>query len=250
MVTPTANGPAGMPVTESAALLSARLAITALETIADAELAEHMHRLGVWTHLSSALFARPPLSTAAMKLLRDEGPKVLKEWIAACDDPAEKARLQARVADVASHGDLVDIGTEDEKLLGVVVGEAYGQDFYMIDKFPAAVRPFYTMADPTDPNYSNSYDIFLRGEEICSGAQRIHDPSMLEEAIAAKGVAVGPALAAVVGHDKAVRRVERRLTHRCHRLRARPPCLQEEPALGVWHQPERLHQLRRGHRRK
>ena len=29
--------------------------------------------------------------------------------------------------------------------------------------------------------YSNSYDIFMRGEEIMSGAQRVHDPVMLEE---------------------------------------------------------------------
>ena len=54
------------------------------------------------------------------------------------------------------------------------------------------------MPAPDDPDYSNSYDIFLRGEEICSGAQRIHDPGMLEEAIAAKGVAVGPALSTYI----------------------------------------------------
>ena len=30
-----------------------------------------------------------------------------------------------------------------------------------------------------DPQYSNSYDVFIRGEEIISGAQRVHDPEML-----------------------------------------------------------------------
>ena len=39
------------------------------------------------------------------------------------------------------------------------------QDFYMIDKFPSELRPFYTMEDPDDPKWSNSYDIFIRGEE-------------------------------------------------------------------------------------
>ena len=29
--------------------------------------------------------------------------------------------------------------------------------------------------------YSNSYDMFMRGEEILSGAQRVHDPALLEE---------------------------------------------------------------------
>ena len=28
--------------------------------------------------------------------------------------------------------------------------------------------------------YCNSYDLFMRGEEICSGAQRVHDSDMLE----------------------------------------------------------------------
>ena len=41
------------------------------------------------------------------------------------------------------------------------------------------VRPFYTMPDPEDPNWSNSFDVFMRGEEIISGAQRVHDPELL-----------------------------------------------------------------------
>jgi aspartyl/asparaginyl-tRNA synthetase len=53
------------------------------------------------------------------------------------------------------------------------------QDFYVIDKFPSYVRPFYTMPDPTNPELSNAFDIFIRGEEVTSGAQRIHDPQML-----------------------------------------------------------------------
>lgn len=45
------------------------------------------------------------------------------------------------------------------------------------------VRPFYTMPDPTDPQYSCSYDVFMRGEEIISGAQRVHDPALLAGAL-------------------------------------------------------------------
>ena len=52
---------------------------------------------------------------------------------------------------------------------------------YILDKFPLAVRPFYTMPDSEDPRYSNSYDFFMRGEEILSGAQRIHDPKLLTQ---------------------------------------------------------------------
>jgi len=122
----------------------------------------------------------------AMKLLRAEGPALLQAMQRATDDPAERERLAERERSVAAHGDLEDIGTEDEKLLGEVVANMYGQDFYIIDKFPADVRPFYTMPDPQNPKLSNSYDIFIRGEEVTSGAQRIHDPQMLLEQAAAK----------------------------------------------------------------
>lgn len=74
-----------------------------------------------------------------------------------------------------------DLSTPSEKLLGRLVKAKYDTDFYILDKFPLAVRPFYTMPDPANPKYSNSYDMFMRGEEILSGAQRIHDPEYLVE---------------------------------------------------------------------
>uniref|UniRef100_A0A6I8S7R5 Aspartate--tRNA ligase, cytoplasmic n=1 Tax=Xenopus tropicalis TaxID=8364 RepID=A0A6I8S7R5_XENTR len=78
-------------------------------------------------------------------------------------------------------GDEEDLSTPNEKLLGRLVKEKYDTDFYILDKYPLAVRPFYTMPDPQDPKYSNSYDMFMRGEEILSGAQRVHDPQLLTE---------------------------------------------------------------------
>lgn len=78
-------------------------------------------------------------------------------------------------------GDEDDLSTPNEKLLGRLVKEKYGTDYYILDKYPLAVRPFYTMPDPFNPKLSNSYDMFMRGEEILSGAQRIHDPDLLTE---------------------------------------------------------------------
>ncbi|XP_065176204.1 aspartate--tRNA ligase, cytoplasmic-like [Sycon ciliatum] len=74
-----------------------------------------------------------------------------------------------------------DLSTPNEKLLGRLVKEKYGTDFFILDKFPLAIRPFYTMPDPNNPKSSNSYDMFMRGEEILSGAQRIHDAAMLTD---------------------------------------------------------------------
>jgi len=83
---------------------------------------------------------------------------------------------------------LDDINTENEKRLGRLVKAKYDTDYYIIDKFPMELRPFYTMPDPEDPTLSNSYDFFMRGEEILSGAQRIHDPTVLAEKMRSKGV--------------------------------------------------------------
>lgn len=83
---------------------------------------------------------------------------------------------------------LEDLATRAEIRLGAIVREKYKTDYYILDKFPASVRPFYTMPDPEDPRYTNSFDIFMRGQEILSGGQRIHDPQFLEKNMKQKGV--------------------------------------------------------------
>ncbi|KAH9082062.1 aspartyl-tRNA synthetase [Lactarius deliciosus] len=83
---------------------------------------------------------------------------------------------------------LTPCSTENEKRLGRIVKAKYDTDYFIIDKFPMELRPFYTMPDPSNPELSNSYDFFMRGEEILSGAQRIHDPTLLTEKMRGKGV--------------------------------------------------------------
>lgn len=73
-----------------------------------------------------------------------------------------------------------DFSTEIEKKLGVFIKAKYGTDFYMVHRYPVSARPFYTMLCKDDKNFTNSYDFFMRGEEITSGSQRIHDPEILE----------------------------------------------------------------------
>merc|ERR1712146_203879 len=84
---------------------------------------------------------------------------------------------------------LDDLSTPHEKLLGKLVEEKYGVEFYFLDKFPAKARPFYTMPDKDDDRYTWAYDLFVRHQEIVSGAQRVHDPALLTKQAEAKGVA-------------------------------------------------------------
>ncbi|KAL4421624.1 hypothetical protein ABPG75_010915 [Micractinium tetrahymenae] len=95
--------------------------------------------------------------------------------------------LQEAGYDVDPFGDL---NTELERALGKLVKEKYNTEFYMLHRYPLAIRPFYTMPCKDDPRYSCSFDIFIRGEEIISGAQRIHDPALLTERAQVLGLPV------------------------------------------------------------
>ena len=81
-----------------------------------------------------------------------------------------------------------DMGTRDEIALGKVIREKYKTDFYIIDKFPVTARPFYAMRDPVNSRVTNSFDVFLRGQEITTGGQRVHDPQLLEQQMGEVGI--------------------------------------------------------------
>jgi aspartyl-tRNA synthetase len=74
-----------------------------------------------------------------------------------------------------------DLSTRAEMRLGALVKEKYKTDYYILDKFPRSVRPFYTHPDDKNVIASNSFDIFVRGQEIISGGQRIHLADELEQ---------------------------------------------------------------------
>lgn len=81
-----------------------------------------------------------------------------------------------------------DLSTPDEMRLGQLVREKYNTDYYVLDKFPTNARPFYTHKDPEDPKWTRSFDIFIRGQEICSGGQRIHNAAELRANLAEAGI--------------------------------------------------------------
>ncbi|PHH85866.1 hypothetical protein CDD83_11074 [Cordyceps sp. RAO-2017] len=81
-----------------------------------------------------------------------------------------------------------DMSTPQEKALGALIRNKYKTDFYVLDKFPEGARPFYALEDPDNAKLTNSYDFFMRGQEILSGGQRIHDPALLEARLRKKGI--------------------------------------------------------------
>lgn len=112
----------------------------------------------------------------------------------------EAMKLLKENTETADIDETADLSGFAELKLGEIVKEKYSTDFFMLDQYPASVRPFYTMPTVIDDGIgagsstvsSNSYDLFIRGQEICSGAQRCHDADLLEQRLVAKGVDPAP----------------------------------------------------------
>lgn len=81
-----------------------------------------------------------------------------------------------------------DLNHAAEKRLGELVAERLGADLFFLDRYPSAVRPFYTQLVEGNSVVSKSYDLILRGQEIASGAQRVNDYGMLLERIREAGL--------------------------------------------------------------
>lgn len=81
-----------------------------------------------------------------------------------------------------------DLEPEDERWLSEWALREKGSDFIFITHYPVAKRPMYTMEDPKDLGYTNSFDLLFRGVEITTGGQRRHDYDNLVEGIKMKGL--------------------------------------------------------------
>ena len=71
--------------------------------------------------------------------------------------------------------DMKDFDPAEEEILGKYAKKELNSDFIFITHYPSKKRPFYTMDDPENPEYTLSFDLLFRGLEITSGGQRIHD---------------------------------------------------------------------------
>jgi len=69
----------------------------------------------------------------------------------------------------------IDLEPEDEKEICKFTKEKYNSELVFITHYPTKKRPFYTFADPKDPEYTLSFDLLCRGLEIVTGGQRIND---------------------------------------------------------------------------
>jgi len=142
---------------------------------ADHNDAMHMLQEGVKSGIRH-LVSHAPVSTAppSAKIQIPEGnfPRITyRECIKKLESKGEKVKFGE------------DFTPEQLKLIG-----SEFTSFYFITEWPSSLRAFYTQPKPGDEVVSNSFDLQYREYEITSGAQRVHDPLLLEERLKSKGL--------------------------------------------------------------
>jgi aspartyl-tRNA synthetase len=80
-----------------------------------------------------------------------------------------------------------DIDTEGEKTLGAALAKE-GHDLFFLTEYPTAIKPFYIMAKPDEPEVSLSFDLEYKGDEMASGGQREHRYDVLVANMRGKGL--------------------------------------------------------------
>lgn len=79
-----------------------------------------------------------------------------------------------------------DIDTEGEKILGEMIKEKGHEMYYVID-YPWSAQPFYKMVKD-DEEFTHSFDLGYKGDEMASGGQREHRYDVLVKRMEEKGL--------------------------------------------------------------
>ena len=83
-----------------------------------------------------------------------------------------------------------DFDAESEKLLTEYYKNQTGHEFLFVKDYPAEVRAFYHMRYNDRPNVTKSFDLYWKGIEITTGAQREHRYEQLRNQCIEKGLSV------------------------------------------------------------
>ena len=128
---------------------------------------------------------------AAISSVRDQGKDLLDMKLTVPRLPLPRVTYSEAIEILNGQGKRIrdgeDIDTEGEK---IVAGEMVrrGHEMFFLTEYPTDVKPFYVMAKPEDPEYSFSFDLEYKGDEMASGGQREHRYSVLVENMKKRGI--------------------------------------------------------------
>ncbi len=81
-----------------------------------------------------------------------------------------------------------DIDEGSQRALAEHVKEETGSDFFFLNRFPSAAKPFYVMKVDDTPEFARSVDLVYKGLELSSGGQREHRHDRIVSQIREKGM--------------------------------------------------------------
>lgn len=84
--------------------------------------------------------------------------------------------------------DYEDFSVLNIKILNYLIKKKYNMDVFIVEQFPTCITPFYAKPNSSDPLYSNSYNIYMRGIEVLSGSQHINNYDELVTAAVSRGI--------------------------------------------------------------
>ncbi len=80
-----------------------------------------------------------------------------------------------------------DIDEASQRALAEHVKKETGSDFFFLNRFPSAIKPFYVMKVDDEPEFARSVDLVYKGLELSSGGQREHREERIVAQIEEKG---------------------------------------------------------------
>jgi len=80
-----------------------------------------------------------------------------------------------------------DIDEVSQRALSEHVKKETGSEFFFLNRFPSAAKPFYVMHVDDEPEFARSVDLVYRGLELSSGGQREHRHDRIVAQIKEKG---------------------------------------------------------------
>ncbi len=83
-----------------------------------------------------------------------------------------------------------DFSPEEERAISQIIERDTGQEFAFVYDYPHKNRAFYHMKDPNRPEFALGFDLFWKGIEITTGAQREHRLENLKENAKERGISL------------------------------------------------------------
>jgi aspartyl-tRNA synthetase len=104
----------------------------------------------------------------------------------------EMSKAKKMLAEVGIESkDVSDLSPEEERELSRLVQEEFGHEFVFVTDYLAESRPFYHMRYRQKPAVTKSFDLFWKGVEITTGAQREHRLQVLKRQAVEEGLDTG-----------------------------------------------------------